>query len=214
MENIKVAKKLTKNSIMLIIGQILTKIIGLVFIIILARTLGINDFGKYSFILNTVLLISVFVNFGLDTLLVREIATDKTNLSNYFGNIIWIKILISAVLISIIYIITNVTNLLNDPVKSYGLMLFSFIIFFTTLNTTFWTIGDANQEMQYHSILSILWSILRFVFGLIVILINNNLISLLRILLLSEIIIAIISFFVITRKFGTPKLFPDKKISH
>ncbi|MGB2840861.1 MAG: oligosaccharide flippase family protein [Halobacteriota archaeon] len=74
--------KVIKGSKVLI--TVIGSILSLVLSIFIARSLGDVIFGKYSFALAFTAIFAVFSDLGYNTLLIREVARDKSLASKYF----------------------------------------------------------------------------------------------------------------------------------
>lgn len=65
--------------------NVITKGLNFLIILVLTRTLGPEDYGKYSFIFVTVALGSALFDFGMENTAVRFAARDKNEKQNIFG---------------------------------------------------------------------------------------------------------------------------------
>lgn len=65
---------LRRNSLYLLLARLTAQGLALLFIAVVARRLGIADFGQFTFIAALLLLGNTFTNFGSDTFLIRELA--------------------------------------------------------------------------------------------------------------------------------------------
>lgn len=65
---------LRRNSLYLLLARLTAQGLALLFIAVIARRLGIADFGQFTFIAALLLLGNTFTNFGSDTFLIRELA--------------------------------------------------------------------------------------------------------------------------------------------
>jgi O-antigen/teichoic acid export membrane protein len=64
---------LRRNSIHLLLARISAQALAILFIALLARRLGVADFGQFTVIAAILLLGNTFTNFGTDTVLIREL---------------------------------------------------------------------------------------------------------------------------------------------
>lgn len=65
---------LQRNSFWLLLARLTAQVLAILFIVITARKLGLDDFGHFAFIASILLIGNTFTNFGTDTFLVRDIA--------------------------------------------------------------------------------------------------------------------------------------------
>lgn len=80
-----VTQRIIKNTLVLFGSHILTKLLNFALLIILTRMLGSSGFGLYSFALAYVMLFMLLTHLGVNTLLVREIAKNKTAAPDMIG---------------------------------------------------------------------------------------------------------------------------------
>lgn len=199
-----VVRRVVKNTIFIAISQVLVKSINFVFIVFLARLIGVQDFGKYSFIIVLFGMLSLLANFGFDTLLVRDIARNKTLSSSYFWNSLFIKLLISLAILIVLSALFGFTNIINDSVKRNCLTISCFILIFSCATQTMWSFADAYEKMQYHSILNICYSFAKMAVGLALVFIGYGLTALFLGLLLAEVLIFILTAMVINKALNLP----------
>ena len=74
--------KFIKSSIILLIGGLITKVLGLIIKILLTRKVGVFGMGLYSMIMPTFMLLLSISGMGLSNALNVLIATDKYNNKN------------------------------------------------------------------------------------------------------------------------------------
>jgi len=143
-----------QNVIALLAGQVLSKLLALWALILLANTLGTDLFGKYSFAAAFAMLFMPLMDLGLDTYGIREIARDPDRAPAYLGNILWIKIFLSALVIPAMW---AAVSLMKIPALTVRLVLVSGVItlvrvFSNSLITAF----RGFQRMEYEAALLIL----------------------------------------------------------
>ena len=101
-------QRIAKNTAALFAAQFVVSLLGLVLTIVIARSLGDVIFGKYSFALAFTALFAVFSDLGYNTLLIREVARDKSQAGKYLNNVLCLRALISLVIFASIVITINV----------------------------------------------------------------------------------------------------------
>lgn len=85
--------KFIRNSVILLIIELSTKFLGLILFIIIARFLGANDLGVYSFGLAISNLFSIAPTFGFDKRVQKEIGRDASLIYSHYKEISILKIL-------------------------------------------------------------------------------------------------------------------------
>jgi len=159
----KILHGITKNFSFLLTGQIVYKIFAFFTYILIARYLGIAGFGQFSFIVSFIGLFAILTDFGLNELLIRDVAGQLGELSQkYISNILSIKLILT--IISFLFIIS--ASLLIGEVKEtrvailiFGLCLIqdSFTIFFRSVFRLF-------EKMEFEALSLIVEAILKFSF--------------------------------------------------
>ena len=87
--------RLGKNSIFTVFEQIISVGINFLIFILIARYWGVQNLGKYNVGLTLVGLISIITNFGISTIMSREISKSRKKIKLYLGSALGIKFLIS-----------------------------------------------------------------------------------------------------------------------
>ncbi|MBN1893625.1 flippase [bacterium] len=114
-----------QNILALLAGQVLSKLLALWALILLANYLGADLFGKFSFAAAFAMLFMPLMDLGLDTYGIREIARKTQRAPLYLGNIFWIKIFLSGL---VILAMGAVVSFMNVPAVTLRLVLVSGII--------------------------------------------------------------------------------------
>ncbi|MCL6432210.1 MAG: oligosaccharide flippase family protein, partial [Anaerolineae bacterium] len=80
------ARRVAKNTVVPLALQLLNKGVDMVFAMLMLRLLGPGDAGKYAFAVYVAVLLEVVTNFGLNTLLTREVARNREDANAYLWN--------------------------------------------------------------------------------------------------------------------------------
>lgn len=81
MKNIAAAKRITNNAFFILIARASEFISGLFITILVARYLGVKDFGIYAFISSISLMLAPVIGFGSSRIIVREVSVNKEQTS-------------------------------------------------------------------------------------------------------------------------------------
>lgn len=196
-------KKVRNNFVSLIGGEILSRVLGVVLFIILARYLGPEDFGIYSLALSFYMIFSLISNFGLSNLLVKDIAREKEIASKYIGSIIVIKSILS---IACIILLMFLAWILNYQFKTtLAILIYSIALIFSSHMETFSSLFRAYEVMQYSSLINILRSIVGFILVLTAMYIQLGLLEIVGTQVISFFIVFIIFFYFTNNRFVTIK---------
>jgi len=104
--------KYFKNTLWLFGERILRIIVGLFVGIWIARYLGPEQFGLFSYVQSFVGLFTVIATLGLDGIVVRELVKDKKHRSEIIGTVFWLKLMGSFGMLIVLSVAVNFTS--ND----------------------------------------------------------------------------------------------------
>ena len=110
MENNSPSNKLVKNTGYFTIALVIQKVISFTYFSYLATQIGSEKIGQYFFAISFVTIFSVFLDFGLSSLLTREIAKARETIQKLVSNVIAIKLVTSVIILIAIYITINLLN--------------------------------------------------------------------------------------------------------
>ena len=195
---------IAKNIGILFLSQIVTIILGFLYIIYIARYLGTSGFGILSFALAFAGIFVIIVDLGLSMLTVREVSRDKSLAGKYLGNALIIKIILAIVMLLLIVFVVKIINYPQETV--YVVYLIGFAFIFGSFSGIFNSIFQAYEKMEFQSIGQIITSFLMLLGVLIAIYLGLGLYAFASIYLIVNLIIFIYSFFVCSWKFVLPKI--------
>ena len=84
-------KKIFQDMSWILISQIIASICGFIWTILIARYLGVNDYGILGFATSLTGILMITVDFGISTHIVRHIATNYDSAPKYLGNALPLK---------------------------------------------------------------------------------------------------------------------------
>lgn len=197
-------QRIAKNTAALFAAQFVVALLSLVLTIYIARSLGDVIFGKYSFALAFTAIFAVFSDLGYNTLLIREVARDKSQASKYLSNVISVRALLSLIIFALIVI---TINLMGYPADTKNVVyLFGIYTLVISFSAVFKVTFRAFEKMEYEAGITILAGIIRVSLGLLVLFLGYGLIELAWVFLFSGIFDVLFSFLVCERRFVKPKI--------
>jgi len=150
-----------------------------------------------------VALFSYFLDLGYETLIIRDVAKDKSKASCYLSNIISMRTVISVFIFTMIFLFVNILDF-PENVKIL-IYLFGFSQIIISLTNVFRVTFRAFEKMEYEAGVSIFSNIVRCSLGLLMLFLGYGLIGISLIFLYSAIIEFIISFLICEKKFVRTK---------
>jgi len=124
--------KYLKNTSWLFGGRILRIILGLFVGIWLARYLGPEQFGNFSYVLSFVGLFTAFATLGLDGIVIRELVKDESRRDELIGTTFWMKLMGSFGVLAILGIAVNFTS--NDTYTNALVFIIASATIFQSFN--------------------------------------------------------------------------------
>lgn len=198
------ARIIAKNASVLLASQIISFIFGFLFIVYVARYLGVEGYGTLSFAIAFTSIMSVFADLGLSVLTTREVTRDKSLKEKYFGNIATIKIILSFLTLGLIIFFINLFNYPEGTINLvYIMALYVITVSFSNL---FYAIFQAYEKMEYQSIGQIMNNILLLSGALFAISENLNITYFALTYLLVGLINLVYAFSICSWKLFTPRL--------
>lgn len=155
------ARRIAKNTLFLFVSQIISYILAFFYMIYLARYLGAEGFGILSFALAFTGIFSIFADFGLNTLTVREIARDKSLTGKYFNNVISMKVILSIFTFGSLAVVINLLGYPSEAINVVYFVALSSIL--TSFSGIFNSIFQAHEKMGHPSIGLVINNVLMFI---------------------------------------------------
>ena len=208
-----------KSTIILLIGGLLTKILGMIIKVIMTRCVGVDGISLYMLVFPTFSLFMTISQLGLPTAISKIISEDTHNNKNIILSIIPISIVFNIILILLLIIISPLlSNILNDQRTLFPILSIGIVLPFDSLSSILRGYFFGKQKMFPH-ILSLLTEQIVRIF-LIVVFIPNILYKgisitvsyLIGINMISEFSsIIVLLFFIKDKKIKKKELIPNKK---
>ncbi|MBL8132455.1 MAG: flippase [Anaerolineae bacterium] len=99
------AKTVSRNFAIMLVSNILTRLMSILYVAVLARYIGADGMGHLSTATAVVSLLILLVNFGFDTHVTREVAADETKAPEYIANVAFLRLILTAVLAAALAVI-------------------------------------------------------------------------------------------------------------
>lgn len=162
-------RKVAYNTIIQIIGKVITTVISLVLIGYLTRYLGVAGFGAYTTIFAYVSFWAVFADFGFFTIMVRELSKPQADTAKIFNNIMTLRAMLGIIVFSLAFIAALFIPNYSLVIK-LGIGLCALGWFWMTLNSTYVGVFQSNLKMDRAVITDILGRIV--ILGLVILFIK------------------------------------------
>lgn len=156
-------EKFMKSVTILLIGGLLTKLLGMLIKIIMSRLIGTEGLGLYMMVLPTFSLFIGIGQFGLPTALSKLVAEKRKNNIRLFFSILPIAAFVNILLIITIITIAPIlsTQLLHDPRCYLPILAIAVVIPFTSLSSICRSYFFGKEKMTPHVISNLIEDIVR-----------------------------------------------------
>ena len=156
-------EKFINSVIILLVGGLLTKVLGMLIKIIMSRLIGTEGLGLYMMVLPTFSLFIGIGQFGLPTALSKLVAEKRKNNIKLFFSILPITLIINLILIITMILIAPVlaNTLLHDPRCYLPILAIAVVIPFTSLSSICRSYFFGKEKMAPHVISNLVEDIVR-----------------------------------------------------
>ena len=153
-----IVQRIAKNTLIIIVGESLSKAIALIVVFLLARYLEPKKFGIYSFILAYLSFFGIVVDLGTRRIVVREISRVQSQQEELVGSTMVLRIFLSIVAIFMVYL-TLIFVPYSEETKFLTLIAsLSFLFSFTSLYACPF---EATLRMEYPKLVGIIGGLLK-----------------------------------------------------
>ncbi|MFH1642418.1 MAG: flippase [Nanoarchaeota archaeon] len=193
-------QKIAKNSLVLISSNIISLLLFLVLSIFIARKLGALEFGKWSFAHAFAFIFVIITHFGIDLLIIRDVAADKSKVKEYFYNGLIIKIFLSVFVFILMVLIINILD--YPPETKWVVYIIGAAIIFNSFCRYFYSVFRAFERMELEAFLFILVALISSLLGLTLLFMDYSIKHIALAVLVAHMTGFVLGFCIIRRKFA------------
>ena len=156
-------EKFIKSTFILLVGGLLTKVLGMIIKIVMSRMIGTDGLGLYMMILPTFSLFIGISQFGMPVALSKLIAEDKKNNKKLFFSAVPIIIVVNILLIILIVSIAPflAKYFLHNEKTYYGLLAIALVIPFTSISSICRSYFFGKEKMLPHVVSNLVEDVVR-----------------------------------------------------
>ncbi len=144
------AESVARNTIYYTSALIVQKVLAFVYFSLIARVMGVEATGKYTFALSFTTLFAIFIDLGLAAVLTRETAKEWGKAKRYLSNVLALKIPLAVV--TYLFVVAMV-NILGYPELTKNLVyLAGMVMFIDSFSLSFWAVMRGSQQLKYESV--------------------------------------------------------------
>lgn len=143
-------QRIAKNTGVLLVAQVASYLLAFFYMMYIARYLGAAGFGILSFALAFTGIFAVLADIGLQTLMVREVARNKSLARKYLANVTLMKIILVTITFGLIVLTINLMGYPAETIKVVYLLALSVV--FSAFTGMFYSIFQAYERMEFQAI--------------------------------------------------------------
>jgi O-antigen/teichoic acid export membrane protein len=166
------ARRVAKNSLAPIVLQLVNKLIETAFAALMLRILGPDAAGKYYFAVIIWGWLDIFTTFGLNILLQREVAKDRTLGNQYLTNTTILRLILIVIAMPLLAVFIGARQLTRpltgDTIAAMVLLAVGLIP--GSLANGFTAVFNAFEKMEYPAAITTVTTVLKVVLGTLVLL--------------------------------------------
>jgi len=196
-------KLIKKNMSALLISEVLTRLMMLVFTIILARAYGKEQFGLYALALSIGGLFEIIFNMGLNTVFLQRVIGEKKPLQEELSVFLPLRIILSVASYGCFVIFIFLMG--KSPIALESLALGGLYYTIASIVGFLWACFDARQKMQYTAGIKFFQYVIIFGLGMYFTLYNYPIGSIVGTYVISIVLAGIVTVVVINRYFSKIK---------
>lgn len=199
--------KLARNTLWMSGGQGLKLLIQAVFFTVIARSLGVGNYGSFVGVVALVGILYPFGSLGSGNLMIKSVAIDKTKFSTAWGAALITTILSGAVLIAIV---VSIAHFVLPPIIPIRLVLLVAIsdILGLSLITIAGQAFQAFEQLKWMATINVFLNASRLVGAVLLVLVHHSPTALQwgYVYLTCSVLATAMSFCLVFTKLGAPKL--------
>lgn len=199
-----VARTVAKNTLTLLTAQVVSSVLGFIYVIYAARYLGVQGYGLINFGLAFLGILGVVADLGFSFVITREVARDRSLAGKYIGNLILIKLALIGVLVAFVVIFVQLSGYPAETARIFYVLTIATCASYVT--SMFYSIFQAFEKMEFQSIGIVLVSVFNVLGALYVIRFDSGIIAWAAILVVSNTTALLYSAVILLGRFPRPTI--------
>ncbi len=203
----RLGARLLNNAAILLATQVITKFLGMVFTIIVARELGVADYGLWVFATSLGYVFGMLVAFGFPRLITREVACDLGRTSEILGRILGVQAAFSCLALAALAV--TLLALHYSPGRAWIVGIGGAAMGLNAVLDVVAAFFRAHQRMELDGAVRITLSLLNLGLGVAVLLAGLGLLALAITQLAAFMFALLLSLFLVQRTLARPAFSTD-----
>jgi O-antigen/teichoic acid export membrane protein len=199
-----------KNIFWNFIGNVYKSGIMFLMAIALARLLGTEQYGVYTFATGFVAIFAAILDFGFSTVVLRDLSVDKSKTESLMGNLISIRLISGFLMLLVLFIASLFVEKSSQTI--YVIYLLALYVIADSFNGIFGVLFLARGKMQYDAAAKIITSTLLFVSTFVVLYLTHSVVLASLTMVICSIVSVFIYWMIGNKYFNKIKLLLSKEI--
>lgn len=157
------ASSVAKNTTFMTMASIAQRVVSFVYFIIIARIIGVENTGDYFFALSFSTIFLVIADFGLNNVLVRELARNEEKGNSYLNSLLSLKFILGIFSYALIILFANILGY-EESTKQL-IYVAGITVIFDSLQNLFYASLRAAQKLKYEALGIFMSQVLTMIIG-------------------------------------------------
>jgi len=166
-------QKVFKNTFFLTLSEIFLKIIGFLWVIFLARSLSVSEYGRYNLVNSLMAVFSFLPDLGVGLIVIREIAKDRKEAEKFVSNSLILRFFLSLLTVMAVLVVSLVLGYKGELMTLIAIA--SFTLFISNLRSVPICFFEGLERMEITAFLNSANSLLLLLFALMIFLLGFGL---------------------------------------
>ena len=193
---------IARNSVFVFMARAVEVIFGLVSISLIARYLDIKLYGLYAYITSIIAVLIPLTYFGIQRILIRDIARDGKEAGRYLGTAVIGRTLFSAVLVVAVYLFTVLAGF--DRLSTEAILIFTASEIILSYVALFISVYTAIEKMGIDTVLTAISRVFNLAILIAVIHFDLGFVHLFTSMLVSSIFTLVVALLITYKGIGRP----------
>lgn len=200
--------KLAFNTLVQVIGKIITALSTIAITYLIARKFSIGDYGNYTVTLSYISLFYVFTDLGMNATFVKQTRNALEKATDYFNKLLTLRLMLSVL---VIFLALAISSLLNYPlIVKLGVIAALGLIITQSLSNTTLAFFQTKIEYKQAVFADSLGAIGNIIFVFLTVQIFSSLIMVILALILGSIVRALVGLYLVRSEIGNLRLSFDQ----
>lgn len=194
-------RTIAKNTTVLAVAQVASYLLGFFYTVYIARSLGVASFGIITFAAAITSIFGPLADLGLASLMIREVARDKSAARRYLAQLTLMKMLLAVATFGAIALTVFLGDYPWQTVLAVYLLAISLLV--NSFNGMVYSVFNASEKMEYPALGQFLNAALMFIGVMVAVRYHVNVVGFAFLYVYASVAVLIYSLVVLRRQFAS-----------